>query len=296
MAEPGRNIPKSAPLPVSGPPAKGILVGTGKRVVKRPPSSPRQPLPLEAIPAPKPAKPDTGHWRSMLTGALLLLIAAAIFVGGMEVGYWRSDRRYDPIVKELNDTTKRQAETLAAKEKQLQVALAKILSVPAPTSKDEPRPVAKQEPKKKAEDENPLLAALKKAEQSAAKEPEKKAAEKKVEPPPKVAAIVPKPAPPMPAPTPVPTAKVNFSQHILPIFQAKCFTCHGAGKKKGGLDVSTLASTIKGGNGGNGVEAGKLDDSLIWTRVADDSMPPSKNKLTAAEKTKIKDWILQGGK
>jgi hypothetical protein len=74
--------------------------------------------------------------------------------------------------------------------------------------------------------------------------------------------------------------------------------CHGDTKgPKGGLDLRTLASIMKGGDGGPGFKAGDLKNSPIWASVDDGSMPPAgKEPLTDAEKKKIQDWILSGGK
>src|SRR5262245_10106492 len=38
-----------------------------------------------------------------------------------------------------------------------------------------------------------------------------------------------------------PAEKVNFTDHVLPIFRAKCGTCHSAGQAKGGLVLESYA-------------------------------------------------------
>ena len=105
-----------------------------------------------------------------------------------------------------------------------------------------------------------------------------------------------KPTEPLtPPPTTVPV--VTFAKEILPIFQNKCFECHQPGLKKGGLDLKTLASITKGGNGGKALSPGKLEDSLIWTSISNGDMPPAgKKELTEAEKKLIMNWIASGGK
>jgi len=128
----------------------------------------------------------------------------------------------------------------------------------------------------------------------------------------------PKPAPPKPKPTPKPAEReppepepkptpkppettpkmslVSFEKDVLPIFKGKCNLCHGdAGNPKGDLDLKTLARAVRGGDNGPGATPGKLDNSLIWTRIDDGTMPP-KEKMTDAEKKTIKDWILSGAK
>ena len=124
-----------------------------------------------------------------------------------------------------------------------------------------------------------------------------------------IAKPVPKPKPPEPEPKkpdpPKPEPKkpdppamslVSFEKDVLPIFKGKCNLCHGdAGSPKGDLDLRTLARAARGGDNGPGATAGKLDASLIWTRIDDGTMPP-KEKMTDAEKKTIKDWILSGAK
>lgn len=284
MAEPGRNPPKSPPLPVSGAPKKGILVGGGKPVAKpsRSPATPAAPAPVA-----QPAPPRRNHGRAVLTGLLFLLIAAAVFVAGMEIGYRRADSRYEPVVKELNEAAKRHAEALHARDQQLALLIAKAKSPPA---KEPAAPAAKEAlasavPKVK----NSALAEMLTQGATASEGP--KAAPKKETPTQVAKAAIPEPVKPVAG-----LKQASFAQDILPIFKAKCFTCHGDGKKKGGLDLRTLESTTRGGNSGSGVVAGKHENSAVWEWVADDRMPPSKNKLTAAEKARVRDWILQGGK
>ena len=55
---------------------------------------------------------------------------------------------------------------------------------------------------------------------------------------------------PMPAQTP--NAETNFTLHVLPVLQAKCFACHGedAKKIKGGLDLTSRANLLQGSDSG----------------------------------------------
>ncbi len=106
----------------------------------------------------------------------------------------------------------------------------------------------------------------------------------------------PKPAPPEPEP-PRPAQAVKFDTHILPIFQAKCITCHSAKPRKGELDLRTLQSAMKGGENGAGILPGDPDSSTVWKYIARDKMPPRGSaKLTPNEKTLIQQWIAAGAK
>src|SRR5262249_55608158 len=93
------------------------------------------------------------------------------------------------------------------------------------------------------------------------------------------------------------SSALTFDEHVLPIFRAKCISCHGGLSKKAELDLRTLASAKRGGERGPGVRPGNLDGSGVWQFVAAGQMPPAKNtKLTDAEKATIRDWILAGAK
>lgn len=105
----------------------------------------------------------------------------------------------------------------------------------------------------------------------------------------------PEPAPKPPEPTPTEVAAVSYQKDIAPLFRTKCLNCHGGGASiKGGLDMKTIASMVKGGkNNGPGLTSGDLKKSSVWFTVEDDSMPEDK-PLNAMEKKLIRDWILGG--
>ena len=94
-----------------------------------------------------------------------------------------------------------------------------------------------------------------------------------------------------------------FVRRIAPLLAEKCLACHGKdeAKIKGGLDLRTLAATLKGGDSGKpAIVAGKPDASPLYlavTRKHDDwePMPPKEaDKLYAEQVTWIKDWIAGG--
>ena len=49
--------------------------------------------------------------------------------------------------------------------------------------------------------------------------------------------------------------KINFQDHIFPLFEDKCMNCHNPDEAKGGLDLSNYGSTMAGGSGGSIAEA-----------------------------------------
>src|SRR5262245_8075376 len=79
-----------------------------------------------------------------------------------------------------------------------------------------------------------------------------------------------------------PAEKLNFTDHVLPIFRAKCGTCHSAGQAKGGLVLETFSAAMQGGASGSVVEAGDLEGSRLWALVThkeQPAMPPKEPKL-----------------
>ena len=98
-------------------------------------------------------------------------------------------------------------------------------------------------------------------------------------------------------------AELLFVRRIAPLFHEKCLACHGKdeAKIKGGLDMRTLVSTLKGGDSEKpAFVAGKPEESPLYlavTRKHDDwePMPPKEaDKLSAEQVGRIKDWIAGG--
>jgi Planctomycete cytochrome C len=107
----------------------------------------------------------------------------------------------------------------------------------------------------------------------------------------------PQPMPkPVPPPLPVGQPGLTFEKNVLPIFEAKCITCHGGGKKRGGLDVRSIAALLKGGDNGTSLVRGAPEKSLVWETIFTNRMPPGQNKLSAAEKKLVQEWIAGGAR
>ncbi len=88
---------------------------------------------------------------------------------------------------------------------------------------------------------------------------------------------------------------------VLPIFQTRCLVCHGKREQKGGLDLRTRASRLKGGKSGPAMVVGKPAESLIVQKIESGAMPPTAMQFdyavrtpSAAELAKIKQWIAAG--
>src|SRR5438034_10141361 len=79
--------------------------------------------------------------------------------------------------------------------------------------------------------------------------------------------------------------KITYQQHVRPIFNASCVSCHNPDKNKAGLDLTTYAAAMKGSSSAKIIEPGDPDSSLIYmlvTHQAEPHMPLKASKLPDA--------------
>jgi hypothetical protein len=89
--------------------------------------------------------------------------------------------------------------------------------------------------------------------------------------------------------------RLNFEDDVVPIFRARCFSCHGAKLRKAGLDLRRRFTILKGGESGSALTPGKPDDSLLVTMVAEGLMPPDGKKPLDKEQIRVlKQWVAGG--
>lgn len=87
----------------------------------------------------------------------------------------------------------------------------------------------------------------------------------------------------------------TYQKNIRPLLQAKCFRCHSDKVHKAELDLSSMAGISKGGESGPVVVAGKPEESLLYEKVHEGTMPPGKkDRLSETEVALIKNWIAAG--
>lgn len=88
-----------------------------------------------------------------------------------------------------------------------------------------------------------------------------------------------------------------FEQHIQPVLQSRCGTCHGGTKQSAGLNLATMNDLQRGGESGVVVIPEKPEDSLLFQVVRDGHMPPKGHPpLTAAELSLLRRWIESGAR
>ncbi|MGL4401497.1 MAG: c-type cytochrome domain-containing protein [Luteolibacter sp.] len=90
--------------------------------------------------------------------------------------------------------------------------------------------------------------------------------------------------------------QINFDEHVFPIFQQSCLNCHNPDKTKGGLDLSSYLSALKGGSGGKIVDPGETNSSLITSvqQTSGKKMPPEGDKLSDDQIRTLTRWIVDG--
>ena len=108
---------------------------------------------------------------------------------------------------------------------------------------------------------------------------------------------------------PKPGEPIDFTNHVLPILEDRCFSCHQEPydkngrtiQPKAGLALNTYELVMKGNLDNTVVTAGDVDDSYlheVLTLDEDDDMfmPPKGGPLTAEQIDIIKRWIEEGAK
>lgn len=91
-----------------------------------------------------------------------------------------------------------------------------------------------------------------------------------------------------------------YRDQVVPILDAKCYSCHSASKKKGGLRLDSEAFIRQGGKNGSILTAGNPQKSKLFTYLLlpegdDKHMPPKgKLQLTPQQVATIHHWIQKG--
>jgi cytochrome c551/c552 len=95
---------------------------------------------------------------------------------------------------------------------------------------------------------------------------------------------------------------IDFEKDVAPILSARCVGCHQPGKAKGGLDLTTMAAALTGGDSGPLYEPGSSAESELIVRITPESpgakpdMPRQGEALNKAEIDTLIKWIDSGAK
>ncbi|ADV82405.1 c-type cytochrome domain-containing protein [Terriglobus saanensis] len=97
------------------------------------------------------------------------------------------------------------------------------------------------------------------------------------------------------------TKAAFFTTRVKPILDANCARCHGGTNHRGGLNMDTRESLLKGGRDGASVAPGDPTSSLLIKLIRhegpkDDpkNMPPKGEKLSDADIKIVEDWVKAG--
>src|SRR5262245_20917600 len=87
-----------------------------------------------------------------------------------------------------------------------------------------------------------------------------------------------------------------FTERIVPLLEGRCLSCHNARAKRGGLDLSTRAAALAGGDNGAVLVPGSAKKSKLIEAVsgAKPAMPRTGAKLTAVEVALLRRWVDAG--
>ncbi|HTN77224.1 MAG TPA: DUF1549 domain-containing protein, partial [Pirellulaceae bacterium] len=91
---------------------------------------------------------------------------------------------------------------------------------------------------------------------------------------------------------------IEFARDVVPLLEQRCVRCHSAEKSKGGLQLTTLAGLLSGGESGAAIVPGKPDESLLLDMITGTkpAMPVEGAALTKAEVERLRAWIAAGAK
>jgi mono/diheme cytochrome c family protein len=92
---------------------------------------------------------------------------------------------------------------------------------------------------------------------------------------------------------------VDFVRDIRPIFESRCYSCHGTEKQKGGLRLDVKAAALKGGEDhAPNIVPGKSKESPLIKFVKGEEedlvMPPKGKRLTTEQIALLARWIEEG--
>ncbi|QDT44862.1 Planctomycete cytochrome C [Gimesia alba] len=91
-------------------------------------------------------------------------------------------------------------------------------------------------------------------------------------------------------------AEFPFEKQVAPILQQHCIECHNDSTRDGGLSLESHSSTLKGGESGSILVAGKPDESPLLDYVSgpEPEMPKKGKPLSKTEIETLRQWIKAG--
>ncbi|MFN7803539.1 MAG: DUF1553 domain-containing protein [Planctomycetaceae bacterium] len=90
-------------------------------------------------------------------------------------------------------------------------------------------------------------------------------------------------------------AEVDFDSQVAPLLAKACLGCHNANERRGGLDLTSRAGALQGGDSGAALDVEHPAESLLLARVVAGEMPPRK-PLDTTDRELLSKWLVSGGK
>ena len=90
---------------------------------------------------------------------------------------------------------------------------------------------------------------------------------------------------------------VVFEDAVAATVKSQCVSCHNTRKQEGGVDLSTPAGIVAGGDAGVIIDRDRLNASVLLERVLSCEMPPeAEPPLSAGQILRFRQWIESGAK
>ncbi|MFO0819442.1 MAG: PSD1 and planctomycete cytochrome C domain-containing protein [Pirellulales bacterium] len=92
---------------------------------------------------------------------------------------------------------------------------------------------------------------------------------------------------------------IDFVRDVRPLFEKRCYECHGPSKQKSGLRLDIKEAAFKGGDAyGPSIVPKKVDESplieLVSSSTKEERMPPEGEPLSPVEIDVLRRWIAEG--
>ena len=94
------------------------------------------------------------------------------------------------------------------------------------------------------------------------------------------------------------TVEFDFQREVMPIFKARCWSCHGPAQQQGGLRLDEKTHALQGGLSGKSLAGKSIEESELLRRVTTDdraiAMPKEGGRLSEQEVDTLKLWVKLG--
>ncbi|MEZ6061348.1 MAG: PSD1 and planctomycete cytochrome C domain-containing protein [Planctomycetaceae bacterium] len=88
---------------------------------------------------------------------------------------------------------------------------------------------------------------------------------------------------------------IAFEDEAQAVIAGHCVECHNADAKEAGVDLSSAAGILNGGDSGHIIQPGLPDDSLLFQMIESGRMPPEPHEpLDMSQLESIRRWISDG--